>query len=204
VPSGYGVGITWRIVITQLTPKDTWYVAREGTHKFAILVNPLDPRPTPSEAMRLVHEAIKSNKVVSSMGPLTRSPLLLGSKGSGIRAEPMLKPHYPIEVYLYDRKTGERAVYNTEGWDNHDDEEFGEFIWSEGNYACDCNRSMFFADARGYDRNDKNSPYYSDCNIDTRFVIEKIIRVSDQKIVYMEKIPEAQPWRSNEDSKDNR
>jgi hypothetical protein len=26
---------------------------------------------------------------------------------------------------------------------------FGAFIWSEGNFACDCNRCLFFADAAG-------------------------------------------------------
>jgi hypothetical protein len=26
---------------------------------------------------------------------------------------------------------------------------YGDFIWAEGNYACDCNRSLFFAWAGG-------------------------------------------------------
>lgn len=26
------------------------------------------------------------------------------------------------------------------------DDEFSEFLWSEGNYACDCNRHLFFTD----------------------------------------------------------
>ena len=31
----------------------------------------------------------------------------------------------------------------------HRDDALGTFIWSGGNFACDCNRAMFFADAKG-------------------------------------------------------
>lgn len=31
----------------------------------------------------------------------------------------------------------------------HRDDALGTFIWSDGNFACDCNRAMFFADAKG-------------------------------------------------------
>ena len=30
-----------------------------------------------------------------------------------------------------------------------DDSPFSEFIWTDGNYACDCNRALFFARAAG-------------------------------------------------------
>lgn len=31
------------------------------------------------------------------------------------------------------------------------DEGVSEYMWGEGNYACDCNRAMFFAEAGGED-----------------------------------------------------
>lgn len=42
--------------------------------------------------------------------------------------------------------TGETRVYTLEGCDWH-----GDFIWTEGNFACDCNRSIFFDSAGGID-----------------------------------------------------
>lgn len=32
---------------------------------------------------------------------------------------------------------------------------FGPFIWADGNYACDCNRALFFARAAGEDDPDR-------------------------------------------------
>lgn len=50
-------------------------------------------------------------------------------------------------IYITDNTTGESRLH-TEDW--HDD-----FIWSEGNFACDCNRALFFARAGGEDDTDK-------------------------------------------------
>lgn len=51
-------------------------------------------------------------------------------------------------VSITDNETGETR--NSE-WT--DDSWFGDFIWSEGNFAfaCDCNRGSFFAEAAGED-----------------------------------------------------
>lgn len=37
-----------------------------------------------------------------------------------------------------------------------DDEEVMEFAYTDGNYGCDCNRSLFFADANGEERSHGN------------------------------------------------
>lgn len=49
-------------------------------------------------------------------------------------------------VSITDRETGETRDSK---W--ADDMWFGDFIWSEGNFACDCNRGTFFAEAVGED-----------------------------------------------------
>ncbi len=42
------------------------------------------------------------------------------------------------EVWIKDTTTGEaRPCCQGYEW-------FGDFIWEEGNYACDCNRQLFF------------------------------------------------------------
>lgn len=48
--------------------------------------------------------------------------------------------------------TGEKRYYETEvyfaGSDHfaYEPGEFMDYIWTEGNYACDCNRAIFFGD----------------------------------------------------------
>lgn len=50
-------------------------------------------------------------------------------------------------VLLRDNQTGE------ERWWKEDDllwEEHSDYLWTEGNYACDCNRQLFFERAGGH------------------------------------------------------
>ena len=83
-----------------------------------------------------------------------------------------------IDVHLFDTETGERAVYDPgieyDGWDEDD-----EFLWSEGNYACDCNRGHFFARALG--RPDISLPCRGE-----RMCIEKIVERGTDRILYEE------------------
>ena len=90
---------------------------------------------------------------------------------------------YDIDVHLLETETGERAVYRTQGWDNAEDYGYGfaNFIWEEGNYACDCNRALFFARASG-----KPEPDIT-CSHD-RYRVEKIVKVSTGEVVYEEKV----------------
>jgi len=53
----------------------------------------------------------------------------------------------PITVKIRDNSTGE--IVNHADTGSFEDGEFQDFLWSEGNYACDCNRSLFFARAKG-------------------------------------------------------
>lgn len=56
-----------------------------------------------------------------------------------------------IEVRLRRNADGEERVYKEtipEGWTD-DPEGAAEFMWTDGNYACDCNRVLFFAYAEG-------------------------------------------------------
>lgn len=47
------------------------------------------------------------------------------------------------KIHLTDTTTGEERVWT------QDDDWYGDFIWSDGNYACDCNRHLFFQWAAG-------------------------------------------------------
>lgn len=55
----------------------------------------------------------------------------------------------PCLVYIRRNTDGEVRCYDNLEW--HDDSDYPDFIWSEGNYACDCNRALFFARAIGED-----------------------------------------------------
>jgi hypothetical protein len=59
-----------------------------------------------------------------------------------------------IEVDLRDTLTGHKKTYVEESSDDNVDHETVVFMWSEGNYSCDCNRSLFLWD---WDR-DKDLP----------------------------------------------
>ncbi len=53
-----------------------------------------------------------------------------------------------LRVLLEDTVTGETGWYEEDGYV---DAELAEFMWNEGNYACDCNRALFMAWMHGRD-----------------------------------------------------
>ena len=61
-------------------------------------------------------------------------------------------------------------------------EEASEFLWSEGNWSCDCNRLYEFREAKGLPRipDDDNSPY---CKGSVKFQILGI-HLKDGTLVY--------------------
>lgn len=77
------------------------------------------------------------------------------------------------DVLIKDTQSGEAVVY-------HDPTDWnGDFIWEDGNYACDCNRSLFFQWATlGTDAEVEESR----CG-DGRFVVEITV---DGAVVYTE------------------
>lgn len=50
----------------------------------------------------------------------------------------------PIRVFIRRNSDGVERHFDDLTW-------HGDFIWSEGNFACDCNRGDFFAFAAGED-----------------------------------------------------
>ncbi len=83
-----------------------------------------------------------------------------------------------IDVLIRNNETNEIVVHEDDGYFD----EYGlfqDFIWSDGNYACDCNRAKFFCDANGIDRLE-----YSGCS-DYKYSV-KIIRKSNGEVLYDE------------------
>lgn len=60
----------------------------------------------------------------------------------------------PVIVKIRNNTTGEIVDYATVG-------SFVDFIWSEGNYACDCNRSRFFDGLVEYEDRECGEEKYS-------------------------------------------
>lgn len=64
----------------------------------------------------------------------------------------------PLMIKIIKNETGESVVIKSEA---------GSFNWEEGNYACDCNRELFFERAKG------NDPYLDSTHCsENRFSIE--------------------------------
>ena len=81
-----------------------------------------------------------------------------------------------INIHLRNVKTGEVRVYQP---DYDVEEPFNPFMWEEGNFSCDCNRSLFLYD---WD-DDKKLP----CNpIDNVIVVDKITNRATNKILYVD------------------
>jgi hypothetical protein len=52
-----------------------------------------------------------------------------------------------IEVAIQQKSSGIVATHSATG--HYDENGFMEFMWSEGNWSCDCNRAAFFREALG-------------------------------------------------------
>lgn len=81
-------------------------------------------------------------------------------------------------VFIRNNETGEIVSYDDE-WCFFDDGKFNKFIWEEGNYACDCNRELFFYRAKNIEE-----PEDTECG-EERFSV-RIIRKSSGAILYSE------------------
>lgn len=75
---------------------------------------------------------------------------------------------YHFDVHLRDTQTGVAAVYH-DGYAHTGEVGDALYIWEDGNYACDCNRSLFLGWAQGLKEFEK-----LDCG-DGRIVIDKIV-----------------------------
>lgn len=54
--------------------------------------------------------------------------------------------------------TGEVREYDMTAWLEPDAEAPSDFIWADGNFACDCNRKIFFGRAIGFEYEDEDTP----------------------------------------------
>lgn len=83
-----------------------------------------------------------------------------------------------LDIHLRDTQTGEVVVYhNTYPIPEPDLHESSTlYIWEEGNYSCDCNRSLFFHRAKHPDADPNDPEIKLDCNTgDNRIIIDKIV-----------------------------
>lgn len=93
-------------------------------------------------------------------------------------------------IHLKDTQTGEvRQIHEDAGWPG-DERCATEYMWTEGNYACDCNRGLFYARAAG-----EPDPEHTGCS-DTRYVIVKVTDPDGTDLGYSE--PE-QPAAEDDD-----
>jgi hypothetical protein len=84
-----------------------------------------------------------------------------------------------IELRIKDKETGEIRSLITDGIWSDEDDEVSTFIYSEGNFSCDCNRFLFFNEAAGIDNEDTKT----ECG-DVKFLVN--IYTTKGKQVYRE------------------
>jgi hypothetical protein len=89
----------------------------------------------------------------------------------------------PIEVAIRRNSDGEVRVYQYRGT-RDDDGKFNDFIWCDGNFACDCNRYGFFERASGREPDDEESEN-APCG-DTAYSIDYIKDLETGEVVYSE------------------
>lgn len=89
-----------------------------------------------------------------------------------------------IGVYFLHVPSGSKRRCETEGHFCVECGRFQDYIWSDGNFACDCNRTYYwnYADGEGPDIDVQ-------CG-DSRFLIEKIVVIETNEIVYEEGLEE--------------
>lgn len=64
----------------------------------------------------------------------------------------------PCEVHITCVATGETRIHHDD-WILPDEEGFSSrFVWADGNFACDCNRKLFFERAAGIEPEDDDTP----------------------------------------------
>lgn len=85
-------------------------------------------------------------------------------------------------IEIYDIYTKQTAVFTEEELVSFDEKEFwSDFIWSDGNNACDCNRHLMWARALGL-----SEPENLECS-SKRFIITDITRLDTGERLYGER-----------------
>lgn len=89
---------------------------------------------------------------------------------------------FPADVEIEDTRTGKTRTYAM--WQALHDGEFSDFVWTEGNFACDCNRFLFFQYANGLgvdEVDDEDGP----CG-DGRYLILSLVDADSGRVLYSE------------------
>lgn len=91
-----------------------------------------------------------------------------------------------VDVYIRRVSTGEVRVHKDRGMADIDvPGEISTYIWRDGNYGCDCNRSDFWHDAGGTSDEDT-----APCGCDL-YRIDKIVRTDTGETIYGPEGPDA-------------
>lgn len=93
-----------------------------------------------------------------------------------------------VTVSIQKVQTGEVREYVDEYARFRENGSYDDFMWSEGNYGCDCNRALFFALAAGEE--DPDHP----CGHDQYWV--SIREEGSEKVLYVEDEFKSQPAAS--------
>lgn len=88
---------------------------------------------------------------------------------------------FSADVAIRRAEDGLVRVYRSDH-ETRDDGSFDDYIWADGNFACDCNRSDFFERADGREPADVET---APCG-DHRFIIEWIKDVETGEVLYSE------------------
>ena len=91
----------------------------------------------------------------------------------------MMDKEVKVIAMIRKNTTGEIREYRTEVWLFDDEEGVPDsYMWSEGNYSCDCNRGLFFARAGREEEN-----WHLPCGNELYSVN---LKTMDRKIFYKE------------------
>jgi hypothetical protein len=95
---------------------------------------------------------------------------------------------FPVEIAI--RRTTDNLVRTYQGTEwRRKTEGWSDYIWSEGNFSCDCNRHDFFERAADPDyEGDEDEP----CG-DERYSIEYIKNLETGEIIYTERDSDTRP-----------
>jgi hypothetical protein len=89
-------------------------------------------------------------------------------------------------VHICNKRTGETVVYRHLFGFREEGGDRDTFIWGDGNYSCDCNRGIFFHEAKG----EKHADHPCSSTPDTVvFLIPRIVVEATGEVIYSEEFP---------------
>jgi len=88
-----------------------------------------------------------------------------------------------FEVHIRRMSDGVDRVYRDVGWIDEPGEgpSWPEYIWTEGNFSCDCNRAIFFARAGG-----ESEPGPETTCGESAFRIAKVVKIATGEVLFSE------------------